>query len=164
MIITHPAESAHVALSPAPCTFHQIPIARREQSKHPFGTSLKRLRALRHTMSRPAPRLDCARLALLRPGDSLEQLQAALGEAWSPPRAKDDGWWRPARHLDGFMARIGRDARLVSVCFYGHFSMRCRVENLRRCKRILQSARRTLLLGSRDAPSSTPRYRLHPLG
>ncbi|WP_445262091.1 DUF7256 domain-containing protein [Pseudomonas sp. EA_65y_Pfl1_P120] len=81
-------------------------------------------------MSRPTPRLDCARLAVLRPGDSLEQLQAALGEAWSPPRAKDDGWWRPARHLDGFMARIGPDARLVSVCFYGHFSMRCRVENM----------------------------------
>ncbi|AZE99475.1 hypothetical protein C4J95_2013 [Pseudomonas orientalis] len=78
----------------------------------------------------PAPRLDCARLVLLRPGDSVEQLQAALGEAWSPPRAKDAGWWRPARHLDGFKARIGPDARLMSVCFYGHFSMRCRVENL----------------------------------
>jgi hypothetical protein len=81
-------------------------------------------------MSRPAPRLDCARLALLRPGDSVEKLQTALGDAWLSLRPKDNGWWRPARHLDGFMARIGLDSRLVSVSFYGNFSRRCRVENL----------------------------------
>ena len=90
-----------------------------------FGISLSSLRAMRQV-----PHLDCARLALLRPGDSVEQLQTALGDAWLSPRPKDDGWWRPARRLDGFMARIGPDARLMSVCFYGHFSMRCRVENL----------------------------------
>lgn len=82
-------------------------------------------------MSHPAPRLDCARLALLRPGDSLEQLQAALGANWCAPRAQDEGWWRPARRLDGFMARVGADSRLVSVWFYGNFSRRCAVEDLR---------------------------------
>lgn len=92
---------------------------------------LTRRRTTRHTMSLPTPRLDCARLALLRPGDPLEQLQAALGASWGPPRAKDDGWWRPVRHLDGFRARIGADSRLVSVWFYGNFSRRCAVEDLR---------------------------------
>lgn len=81
-------------------------------------------------MPQPAHRLDCARLALLRPGDSLEQLQAALGDAWHAPRLEDDGWWRPARRLDGFMARIGADSQLASVCFYGNFSVRCHVEGL----------------------------------
>lgn len=108
-----------------PFRLHRI-----ERSKYPLAP-LPRLRATRHTMSLPAPRLDCARLALLRPGDSLEQLQAALGASWSPPRPKDDGWWRPSRHLDGFKARIGADSRLVSVCFYGNFSRRCVVEELR---------------------------------
>ncbi len=105
-------------------------LPRIERSKYPRAP-LTRLRTTRHTMSLPAPRLDCARLALLRPGDPLEQLQAALGASWSPPRAKDDGWWRPARHLDGFRARIGPDSRLVSVWFYGNFSRRCAVEDLR---------------------------------
>jgi len=35
----------------------------------------------------------------------------------------------PAIPLEQLQAALG-DARLVSVCFYGHFSMRCRVENL----------------------------------
>ncbi|TFY93600.1 hypothetical protein DYL61_13430 [Pseudomonas nabeulensis] len=75
-------------------------------------------------------RLDYPSLALLRPGHTKDRLQAALGASWSAPCVDDDGWWRPARYSDGFMARIGDDDRLLSVWFYGNFSMRCQVEGL----------------------------------
>lgn len=81
-------------------------------------------------MPASAPRLDYRNLALLRPGHTKDQLQAALGASSSAPCVDDDGWWRPARYSDGFMARIGDEDRISSVWFYGNFSMRCQVEGL----------------------------------
>ncbi|WP_429478296.1 DUF7256 domain-containing protein [Pseudomonas sp. 18175] len=81
-------------------------------------------------MPASASRLDYRNLALLRPGHTKDRLQAALGASWSAPGVDDDGWWRPARYSDGFMARIRDDDRLSSVWFYGNFSMRCPVEGL----------------------------------
>ncbi|WP_431194352.1 DUF7256 domain-containing protein [Pseudomonas synxantha] len=121
-----------MATAQTPPRFRSIPIAPNRAVKISSGPRLRAC-VLTVTPCHSPRRLNCARLALLRSGDPLEQLQAALGASWCQPRPKDDGWWLVATcptsgwiqgaHRGGFTPDVSVVVR--------NFSRRCAVEGLR---------------------------------